>query len=557
MLPKNPKLKIFLLTLIAGVLMGVSFPPINLFFCSFFGIAVIIFLTLDSVNYRQFFLRNYLVFTFYQFISISWLSLSGLQKDADLFLVLGGFITMIVHSLFLMIPALIFFFLSRNIRIKNFPLFHLLLFPFIWTAFEYFHSLGEVSFPWLTIGNAFTTQLHKIQFIEYTGVLGISFWVCTISVMIYYLFLEYKKQKCEGGFCIFGKRKTFLIYILIFIIYFAPDLYTVLADSKNEFTNYRKEGTLKAGIIQPNINPWIKWKENSRVLTEDYAQLIRDISLKNNNLDIIIFPEAAVTYYILDPMNESKYDVLKNLIDSIKTPVLMGAPDLSIYTDTLNAPADAPKYNSKYRYSSFNSAILLEKEKNKSELQKYNKIKLVAASERMPHQDKLKFLKNIIKWSVGISSYEIGKDTTIFNLNNKFTFNTAICYESIYPEFFSEFVKKGADFCVVITNDGWWGKLFGTYQHNQYSVLRAIENRRWIVRCANTGISCYIDPYGNMLQKTEINERALITEDIGIRKQQTFYTGYGDLTGVSCMYFTVILIVAGYSAKIVRRFRKK
>jgi len=348
--------------------------------------------------------------------------------------------------------------------------------------------------------------------------------------MIYYLFLEYKKQKCEGGFCIFGKRKTFLIYILIFIIYFAPDLYTVLADSKNEFTNYRKEGTLKAGIIQPNINPWIKWKENSRVLTEDYAQLIRDISLKNNNLDIIIFPEAAVTYYILDPMNESKYDVLKNLIDSIKTPVLMGAPDLSIYTDTLNAPADAPKYNSKYRYSSFNSAILLEKEKNKSELQKYNKIKLVAASERMPHQDKLKFLKNIIKWSVGISSYEIGKDTTIFNLNNKFTFNTAICYESIYPEFFSEFVKKGADFCVVITNDGWWGKLFGTYQHNQYSVLRAIENRRWIVRCANTGISCYIDPYGNMLQKTEINERALITEDIGIRKQQTFYTWYGDLT---------------------------
>jgi len=550
---KNPKLKIFILTLVAGILMGVSFPPINLFFCSFFGIAVIIYLTLDSKNYRQVFFRNYLVFTFYQAITISWLALSGLQKDGDLFLLLGGTVTIILHSLFLMIPLILFFFISRNIKIKKFPNFALLFFPFLWTGFEYFHSLGELSFPWLTIGNAFTTQLQKIQFIEITGVLGLSFWVCIISIMMYYLFLEFKKQYGENGNSIFKKKKNILIYFLILLLYFAPDMYSILTNSKAKYIDFKKYGTVKAGIIQPNINPWIKWKENSRVLTDDYVQMIKEISGKNPNLDLIIFPEAAVTYYLVDVMNESKYNILKSVVDSIDISVLMGAPDLILYTDTLNAPEDAQKYNKTYKYGSFNSAILLEKNKERYELQKYHKIKLVIGSERMPYQDKLKFLKKLISWSVGISSYEIGKDTTIFNLKNKYTFSTAICYESIYPEFFSEFVNKGADFCVVITNDGWWGKLFGTYQHNQYSVLRAVENRRWIARCANTGISCFIDPYGNMLKETEIGKQVLLTGDIGINKEKTFYTQHGDLMGILCMYFSGVMIIIGFAIKSYKK----
>ncbi len=534
--------------------MGVSFPPINLYFCSFFGIAFIIYLTLSSKNYRQVFYRNYLIFTFYQLITVSWLALSGLQRDADLFLLLGGTMTMVLHSLFLMVPSLIFFFVSRNIKIKRFPNFTLLLFPILWTGFEYFHFLGELSFPWLTIGNAFTTQLHKIQFIEITGVLGLSFWVCTISIMLYYLFLEFRNKFGENGNSIFKKKKNVLIYFLILLIFFAPDMYSVLTNSKSKYTDFKKYGTVKAGIIQPNINPWIKWKENSRVLTEDYAQLIKEISGKNPGLDLIIFPEAAVTYYLADVMSESKYNILKNVVDSLDIPVLIGAPDLIIYTDTLNAPEDALKYNKLYKYSSYNSAILLEKNKDRSELQRYNKMKLVIASERIPYQEHLKFLKSFIKWGVGISSYEIGKDTTIFNLKNKYTFNTAICYESIYPEFFSEFVNKGGDFSVVITNDGWWGKLFGTYQHNQFSVLRAVENRRWIARCANTGISCFIDPYGNMLQETEIGEKVLLSGEIGINKEKTFYTQHGDLTGKLCMYFSGVLVFIGFARKIFKKF---
>jgi apolipoprotein N-acyltransferase len=192
---------------------------------------------------------------------------------------------------------------------------------------------------------------------------------------------------------------------------------------------------------------------------------------------------------------------------------------------------------------------LIEKGKGKTQYQKYNKIKLVTGSERMPYQEKLPFLKNLIKWGVGISSYQLGKDTTIFLLDNKYKFNTAICFESVFPGFFSDFINKGAQFSVIITNDAWWGKFFGTYQHNQYAVLRAIENGRWIVRCANTGISCIIDPYGNIYDETKINEKALFTGEIGIRNEKTFYTLYGDVFSLICLCVGFIFYLYGIISK--------
>jgi len=557
---KNPKLKNIILIFLAGILLGISFPPINLFFCSFFGLALIIYLALDSKSYGQLFLRSYAVFAIEQLITISWLGLSGLRANADFFLVIGGLVTIIIHSLFLLIPVLVFYFISKNIKIKKFPDLTLSFFPFIWTAFEYFHSLGEVSFPWLTIGNAFTTQLDKIQFIEITGVYGISFWVCTIAVLIYYIYKESRKD-CSGGCLLsFRKRKNIYLYIVILVLYILPNIYTAITGARNEYTDYVKEGTVNVGIIQPNFNPWTKWHMNPTSQTQEYADLLHQMNTRDTGLDLIVLPEAALTYYLTEPHNLSKFRILKDAVDSLNVPVLIGAPDILIYTDTLTAPPDASVYNGKYKYSSFNTAFLLKKGQEVSELQKYHKIRLVAGSERVPHQDIFIFLKKFINWGVGISSYEIGKDTTIFNLNDRNTFNTAICYESIYPDFFRRFVNKGADFSVVITNDGWWGKLSGTYQHNQFAILRAIENRRWIVRCANTGISCFIDPFGNMVLKTEINEREFINSKIGIKKDMTFYTKYGDLIGIISLYFSVILILTGvmlnFSGKAIRRKAK-
>jgi apolipoprotein N-acyltransferase len=167
----------------------------------------------------------------------------------------------------------------------------------------------------------------------------------------------------------------------------------------------------------------------------------------------------------------------------------------------------------------------------------------------MPYQEILPFTKSLVEWGVGLSSWQIGRDTNIFILKDGTKFNTAICYESVYPEFFAGFVDKGADFSVIITNDGWWGKFFGTYQHNRFAVFRAVENRRWIARCANTGISDFIDPYGNYYEETMIDEKINIVFNAGIRKEKTFYTMNGDIFSKICLLSGVIFFAISFMLK--------
>lgn len=124
-----------------------------------------------------------------------------------------------------------------------------------------------------------------------------------------------------------------------------------------------------------------------------------------------------------------------------------------------------------------------------------------------------------------------------------------VCYESIFPEFVAEFVDKGAEFLVFTTNDSWWGNTSGARQHNQYSVLRAIENRRWVVRCANGGISSFVDPMGRMYDQTEMYTETYIQRSIEPLQQKTFYSTYGDwIARISASIAGLILLFSiGYS----------
>lgn len=528
--------------------LGLAYPPINFYFLIFAGYAMLLNIAENCDNYKQIFIRGYLTLLVFDLVATSWISLSGFRENADRFLILGGFFTLVLHAVYLTFPLFAYFFLKKNLSFKKLPNLHLIYFPLVWVAYEYISCRSEISFPWLLAGNSFTTNLDKIQFIEFTGVYGISLWIFIISTLIYYVFKILKSDfsKIRSG-------KIIFTMILIVILYIVPDFFTKIYFNKN---NYDSKEKIIAIVIQPNINPWHKWEELPTKLVDDYLDIIKDAVNKYRKPDIIVMPETAFTFSILYPFYEDKYNKIKGLCDSLKIPILTGTSDVIVYTDSTQKRPDSKKFKSNgLYYDDFNSAILIEPGKDKSSTQKYAKIKLVIGSERMPYQEKLPFLKNLISWGVGLSSYSTGKDTTIFILNNKYKFNVAICYESIYPEFFSKFIDKGAEFSVIITNDGWWGKLFGTYQHNQYAILRAIENRRWIVRCANTGISDIIDPYGEMLDKTSINEKSIFIDEIGVRDQKTFYTKHGDVVWSRFMYLVIALILIGFIVKIFRRIK--
>lgn len=542
---KRTERKILFPVITSGILFGLSFPPLTFSFLIFISLAILIEIIYKTENLKHLIFRSYSVFLISGLVAVSWIAVSGMREGSDPFLIAGGLFVVLIYPVFFVIPSAVIYLIKKNLNVNKQSI-ALFAFPFVWTGFEYFSSLSQISFPWLLAGNSQTYLLDKIQYAEYTGVFGVSFWICVISVIIYYLISAVKNSKFK-----LISLRSFLFLTFIILIYFIPDLINSVSESKNKYTDFSSGEKIKIGIIQPNINPWKKWGGKQTELMKGYADEIINIHRDNPDVEMVILPETAFPYYFRESIFEEKYRIIKNVSDSLDLPVLAGTPDLQIYEDQNSAPTDAKIMRSSgIKYDTYNSAFLFEPGKEKEDLQKHYKVKLVSGSERMPYQELFPFTKNLMEWGVGLGSWQIGKDTNLFVLKGKYKFNAAICYESVYPEFFSEFVRKGADFSVIITNDGWWGKLSGTYQHNQFAVFRSIENRIWIARCANTGISEFIDPYGNMIKKTGIDTRVNIVNEIGLRGSDTFYTLNGDLFARICLYCGMIILGLSYVLRI-------
>ena len=179
-------------------------------------------------------------------------------------------------------------------------------------------------------------------------------------------------------------------------------------------------------------------------------------------------------------------------------------------------------------------------------------MKLVPFGERVPFVDALPFLGKIIKWGVGLSGWNVGKDTTIFYLpikdassdinNDTIKVGGLVCYESIYPTFVSQFVKRDADFIAVLTNDSWYGNLSGPYQHKEFGALRAVENRRTVVRAANGGISCIINPLGQTEVQTKMFTKSYIVGDVILDESESFFTNNSLLIPILCSAFSIWII---------------
>ncbi len=537
-----------LLIIASGLLYGLSYPPLDFHLLIFFSLAILLHLIFKGRSLLRVLGRTYLVFFVASLTAISWISVSGMQENADPFLIVAGLSVLIVYPLFFLPAAGLMFFLFRTFDRKDVRIIPLLSFPVVWTAFEYLSTWGQITFPWLLSGNSQTSLLGKIQFIEYTGVYGISLWISIISVLIYYAFFA-KIEESENR----SVKKTVLIMFVAVIVYFLPDVVNPLIRKE-----YKAVASYDIGIVQPNVNPWRKWGGKQGDLISDYVTMIKEVHEKDTGVKMIVIPETALPYYFKESLFEESYLKLKALCDSLNVPILAGTPDLEYYSDPSSAPKDARiRKQTGEKFDTYNSAVLFEPGLDKNSYKVYHKMKLVPGSERMPYQEHLPFIKNLVEWGVGLGSWQIGSDTILFEIDDERFFNSAICYESVYPGFFAEFVKRGAGFCVIITNDGWWGKLAGTHQHSQYAVLRAIENRRWIVRCANTGISSFIDPYGKMYDETEINEKALITREVGYINEKTFYSVNGDVFADSCIWGTLVITVFAIGFRRISKLNPK
>lgn len=438
----------------------------------------------------------------------------------------GGAVFAWLFDTFLMIiPFLVFYFVNKKTGIPNYWFFIAL-----WISMELLHTNWQFAYPWLIVGNVFSAWPKLIQWYEYTGVFGGSFWVLITSVASLKLYNYYIQFKIIPVKKIFNQLFIYLLAPLFVSFYILSDRH-----APKKVLNHYSEIT----IIQPNIDPY---KDKFGGLTP-LAQTEKMLAMAQTKITpeshLIIFPETAIQDDI-DELNIYNSNSI-NLLDTFTQnhaglSVLTGASSYKFYFTEKDVTPTARLYQTNLYYDYFNTAIFKNSMAPKWEI--YHKSKLVPGVENMPYVNVFSFLKNFVI-DLGGTSGGLGRDKepTNFSDVNKVQYAPVICYESVFGEYVSEYVKKGANIICVITNDGWWGNTPGYKQHFEYAKLRAIENRRYVARSANTGISGFIDDEGNSLQQTKWDEAIVINEKVKINTEITFYTKHGDFIGYIAAFY--------------------
>jgi apolipoprotein N-acyltransferase len=240
---------------------------------------------------------------------------------------------------------------------------------------------------------------------------------------------------------------------------------------------------------------------------------------------LIVWPETAVPFFF---GSEKKYT--EDLIDferRLNSYLLFGSVLVKGKTDR--------------KYLLSNSAVLLDKSGRVSYV--YDKIHMVPFGEYVPLHKILFFINKMV---VGIGDYTPG-DQYIRAVTPFGQFATLICYEIIFPGLVRKFYANGGDFMVTITNDAWFGRTTGPYQHFSMAVFRAVENRKPVIRAANTGVSGFIDSSGRIISRTGIFQRLVLTQNVRTDTTRSFYSKYGDLFTYVWIIFSVVLLTNVFS----------
>lgn len=402
-----------------------------------------------------------------------------------------------------------------------------------WIAAEYIYLNGQISFPWLLLGNGFANDTWAVQWYEFTGVLGGSLWVLVANILIYRAIKIRRKWIAAG------------IWIAVPMAVSAVMFFSWVPTSGR---------SVKVSVVQPVIE---SYTEKFVLPQETQDSIILSLAaLSPEDVDFIVAPETAVDNNIWENniLMSSSVRRYREFIaqERPQAQFILGATTLRMYQseETLSAR----QMSNGMWYDVYNSSLAIDAT---DRLDIHHKAKLVIGAEMMPFMKILKPLSTYIVDLGGVTG-QLGTDNfyRVFRLERGADIVRSaapICYESVYGEHFATFVRQGAEVMFVITNDGWWHDTPGYRQHFSYSRLRAIETRRYVARSANTGISGFITPRGDVMQSLGWNQRGILTQSLPLLNSKTLYVRYGDYLGRLGGY--VFMLSALYF--VVYRFRRR
>jgi apolipoprotein N-acyltransferase len=408
--------------------------------------------------------------------------------------------------------------------------------PSIWISLEYLRAhLSFLSLPWAFIGHSQYRNTDLIQFSAFTGAYGVSFLIVSVNAgltaALFSLALSRKdrsesRQNAATGRRTAGYMLLANLVLVALVLYYGHRTVSQAVIGK----------TLRVAVLQGNIDREKKRhpKKYAAAILKRYTDLT--LMASRQEPDLIVWPEAATPGFVLK--NMGLYRQVVSLIREVKIYFLIGSSE---YPKFMKGRSFNPN-------ESGNTALLFSPEGKV--LGQYLKIHLVPFGEEVP-------FNGIVSWPHFIvpkesKTLEIpGKAFTLFDVKET-KFGVVICWEIVFPDLIREFVKRGANFMLNITNEAWFGDTAAPYQLLAVTVFRAVENRISFGRAANTGISCFIDPVGRITGRVQKNHKdtfveGYLTGDVPLTEKRTFYTRYGDLFVSANVLLSVLLLVLAFS----------
>lgn len=430
----------------------------------------------------------------------------------------GGLVTPLALTTMLLLAIYLAFFPAVSAVIISKAITHLgtralLLAPGPWVATEFLRGELFGGFPWVPLGNSQIEVLSVLQLASVFGVYGISALLVFISALI--------------ALAILGNSKERIISITIAIV-LVGSIVTWGGLRISEESLVREGKSLRVGLVQGNISQEDKWnpQEENRILTT-HTRLTREAVAAG--ADFVIWPESSVPFMFEEDVERGK--IINGLVQEMDTPILLGSNQLE-----RGPPARL-----------YNAAFLITPGKKKAIA--YRKIHLVPFGEYVPFRDWLFFVSPLVD---GVAEFAPGTSTTMLPLGNHLI-STAICYEIVYPSLSQEAVRNGSELLTNITNDAWYGHTSAPFQHFDLATMRAVEQGRYLVRAANTGISGIVNPYGRILKESEIFTETVLVGEVRLLTKRTLYSIFGDVVAYLSIALTIIMLLVVSKTRMLWR----
>jgi len=485
---------------------------------------------------------------------------------------MAGIVTYSVYSFFLAVVFVLF-----KLALILFPKHGYLVQWVIWLAFEYLRTLGFIGYPYGIIGYSQWQMIPIIQMASITGVWGVSALVTFPSFWLASAFKKEEKENLprtntnlheqerdrDNEFVWFvvkikeninEKKVSAIAWVVVLV---ATLVFGFI--NMKDFSNYPKA---QIALIQHNTDPWEADRAATpREVTEGYRRDLKKlIRLSDEALasepkpQMIVWSETAfiprIYWHATYRDDQSSWSIVRELLEYLSdkdVPFVIGNDDAR------RDPAINPSMTEMFRVD-YNAALLFENGVNTAT---YRKMHLVPFTEHFPYKKQFPKIYEALE-KADTHFWEKGTDETIFS-GPGFTFFTPICFEDTFGYISRNFVRKGADVIVNLSNDAWSNSLPAQIQHLSMAVFRTVENNRPMVRSTSSGQTCAIDPNGRVIAEAPPFKEAYLNVSIPLidRSKSTIYMRYGDYLGKGFSILAAALLLFGTLWGTIRKTKSR